>query len=166
MRSLPLMFVLSALAAAPLDDLTLLRTTGLRADTHHVQGIDTDGRRLWVTSVDKENRKGYLQEFAVSGEHLRSVDVTAGERYHPGGMTADGAALWLPVAEYRRDSSSVIQKRNSGTLALESQFDVPDHIGCIAASPRELIGANWDSRDFYVWDRAGHLLRKLPNPTP
>src|SRR4051794_7717922 len=164
MRSLSILFALTALAAAPLDDLTLLRTTDLRADTHHVQGIDTDGRHLWVTSVDKESRKGYLQEFAMSGEHVRTVDVTAGERYHPGGMTADAAALWLPVAEYRRDSSSVIQKRNSSTLALESQFDVPDHIGCIAASPRELIGAEWGKRRFFLWDRPGHLLRKPPQP--
>ena len=71
----------------------------------------------------------------------------------------------MPVAEYRRDSSSVVQKRNVRTLELEYKFDVADHIGCIAAAPGVLIGANWDSRDFYVWDRTGRLLRKLANPT-
>ena len=160
------MLALGALAAAP-PGLKLVRTTPLRADTHHVQGIDFDARRLWVTSVDKENRKGYLQEFALAtGEQRRTVDVTSGERYHPGGLSADGASFWLPVAEYRRDSSSVVQQRSIRSLEVESHFDVPDHIGCIAAPPGELIGANWDSRDFYIWDRAGRLLRKVANPTP
>ncbi|HEX7200766.1 MAG TPA: DUF6454 family protein, partial [Dongiaceae bacterium] len=164
MRAL-FLFAILAITAASQSELTLIRTTDLKADTHHVQGIDFDDRHLWVTSVDKDSRKGYLQEFALAtGEHLRSVEVTTGIRFHPGGMSADGEHLWLPVAEYRRASSSVIQKRNRRTLELESQFDVADHIGCLAAGPGVLIGANWDSRDFYVWDLAGRLLRKVPNP--
>jgi len=166
-RHMAVLFALGVLTAAPFADLTLLRTLDLRADTHHVQGIDFDERRLWVTSVDKDAHKGYLQEFDLtSGEHHRTLDVTNGKRYHPGGLSADGESLWFPVAEYRRDSSSVIQKRSVSTLKLEFQFDVPDHIGCLAVVPDALIGANWDSRDFYVWDRAGRLLRKVANPTP
>lgn len=166
MRALVLIPILT-LAVAAQSELTLVRTTDLKADTHHVQGIDFDERYLWVTSVDKEQHRGYLEEFALgTGEHRRTVEVTAGVRFHPGGMSADGDSLWLPVAEYRRASSSVIQKRNVRTLELESQFDVADHIGCIAAGPGVLIGANWDSRDFYVWDLKGRLLRKVANPTP
>ncbi len=166
MRPLLLLVLLSTVAASQ-SELTLVRTTDLKGNTHHVQGIDFDERHLWVTSVDKELQKGYLQEFSLStGEELRTVEVTAGIRFHPGGMSADAESLWLPVAEYRRASSSVIQKRNVRTLELEYQFDVADHIGCIAVTPDVLIGANWDSRDFYVWDRKGLLLRKVPNPTP
>jgi hypothetical protein len=166
MRAL-ILFALVAFTVVAQSELTLVRTTDLKADTHHVQGIDFDDRHLWVTSVDKDQHRGYLQEFALgTGEHVRTVDVTAGIRFHPGGMSADGDSLWLPVAEYRRASSSVIQKRNVRTLELESQFDVADHIGCIAVGPGVLIGANWDSRDFYVWDMNGRLLRKLANPTP
>ena len=113
-----------------------MRTTDLRGDTHHVQGIDFDERHVWVTSVDKAQRKGYLQEFSVAtGEPLRSVDVATGDRFHPGGISADGPSLWIPVAEYRRDSSSVIQKRSVRTLELLYEFDVADHIGCIAVAP-------------------------------
>jgi hypothetical protein len=72
--------------------------------------------------------------------------------------------LWLPVAEYRRESSATIQKRSKRTLEIESQFDVADHIGCIAVTPTEVVGGNWDSRDFYVWDRNGRQLRKVANP--
>src|SRR3954452_10955090 len=125
-----LLLAVAALAAAPLADLTLVRSTDLHADTHHVQGIDFDRSRLWVTSVDKDRHKGYLQEFALStGQHLRTVDVTAAERFHPGGLSADGESLWLPVAEYRRDSSSIIQQRSLRTLEVQSQFEVADHIG-------------------------------------
>jgi hypothetical protein len=163
-RHLALLVSFAPLHAA---DLQPVRTVTLAGDTRHVQGIDCDDRRLWVTSVDRSARQGWLMEFSpANGERLRAVDVTAGERYHPGGMTADGDSLWIPVAEYRRASTSVIQKRNARTLELESQFEVADHIGCIAAAPGVLIGANWDSRDFYVWDRSGKLLRKVPNPTP
>ena len=42
---------------------------------------------------------------------------------------------------------------------------MPDHIGCVAVTPEFLIGGNWDSRDFYVWDRQGKLLRKVPGTT-
>ena len=139
--------LLVALNAASQSDLTLVRTTDLRGDTHHVQGIDFDERHVWVTSVDKDQRKGYLQEFSMAtDEHVRTFDVTEGDRFHPGGISADGESLWVPVAEYRRDSSSVVQKRNVRTLELEYKFDVADHIGCIAAAPGVLIGANWDSR--------------------
>jgi hypothetical protein len=147
-------------AAAP------VRVLELKGATHHVQGIDLDARRLWVTSVDTEARKGYLHEFALPGGTLaRAVDVSDGVRFHPGGIAADASSIWLPVAEYRRASTSVIQRRDKRTLEVESQFAVNDHIGCIAVTGDELIGGNWDSREFYVWDRGGKLLREIANPT-
>jgi len=150
-----------------LADLPLVRTLELKGTTHHVQGIDLDETRLWVTSVDREARKGYLHEFALpSGELRRTVDVGVADQFHPGGLARDGESLWIPVAEYRRESTATIQRRNARTLELEAQFAVADHIGCIAAGPDFLIGGNWDSRTFYVWDKSGKLLRKVPNPTP
>jgi hypothetical protein len=155
-----------ALAAASAPELTLVRTTTLQGDTHHVQGIEFDDSHLWVTSVDKTRRRGYLQEFSLSDGRLRrTIDVSTGDRFHPGGVSASGESLWVPVAEYRRASSSVLQKRSLRTLKLEYEFAVADHIGCVAAAPEALIGANWDSRDFYVWDKTGRLIRKMPNPT-
>ena len=165
MRPLPAAIVVFAMTAAPQSDLTLVRTISLQSDTHHVQGIDFDERRVWVTSVDKAGHKGYLQEFSISsGEHLRTVDVTRGDQYHPGGMSLSGDSLWMPVAEYRRESSAVVQKRSTRTLELHYEFAVADHIGCVAVGPDFLIGANWDIRDFYIWDQAGRLIRKAANP--
>lgn len=155
------------LLAASIADLPIVRTIELRGETHHVQGVDFDETRLWVTSVDRDARKGFLYEFALpSGEQRRTVEVESGNRFHPGGLSRDGDSLWVPVAEYRRESSAIIQKRNARTLELEAQFEVADHIGCVAAAPDFLIGGNWDSRTFYVWDRNGKLLRKVANPTP
>ena len=158
--------MLSTLIAASLSDLRLLRVVELHAETHHVQGIDTDGQRLWLSSVDSANRKGYLYEFAIdSGQLIRQVEVERGGQFHPGGIAADRDSVWLPVAEYRRESSSVIQQRNLRTLELMSQFDVADHIGCVTVVRDRLLGGNWDSRLFYEWDRKGTLLRKTANPT-
>ena len=158
--------MLFLLAAAGLSDLPLVRTVQLSGATHHVQGIDFDDTRLWVTSVDRAARKGYLHEFSLPGGELRrTVEVGSGEQFHPGGMAREGDALWIPVAEYRRDSSATIQQRNARTLEVEFQFGIPDHIGCVAAGPDVLIGGNWDSRKFYIWDRKGKLLRTVDNPT-
>jgi hypothetical protein len=131
-----------------------------------VQGIDCDARVVWVTSVDRESQSGYLQEFLLStGEMLRQTVLRDGPRYHPGGITVDGDSIWIPLAEYRRQSSSVIQRRNRRTLELESQFPVADHIGCVAVAGDRVIGGNWDSREFYVWDREGRPIEKVPNST-
>jgi len=155
------------LAAATVGDLPLVRTVPLTGATHHVQGIDFDETRLWVTSVDPSARKGYLLLFSLpGGELLRTVEIGTGDRFHPGGMARDGDSLWIPVAEYRRNSSATIQRRNAQTLELEFQFEVSDHIGCVAAGPDVLVGGNWDSRKFYLWDRSGKLQRTVDNPTP
>jgi hypothetical protein len=119
-----------------------------------------------VTSVDTAARKGYLQEFSrATGDLLRSIEVQDGDRFHPGGFAADETSVWLPVAEYKRNSSAVIQQRNKQTLKVEFQFEVADHVGCVAVSPEFVIGGNWDSLDFYVWDHRGKLVRKVSSTT-
>jgi hypothetical protein len=150
----------------PVDALPEPTILPLRGTVYHVQGIDLDEGTLWVTSVDSTTRKGYLHEFGLpSGELTRSVEIQDGVRFHPGGIAADASSIWIPVAEYKRNSSTVIQRRNRRTLELESQFAVNDHIGCIAVRGGELVGGNWDSRELYVWDPQGKLRQKIPNTT-
>lgn len=144
----------------------LVRTLPLQGPVNHVQGIEFDDRVVWVTSVDAVRRKGFLWEFALdSGQMLRVVEIQNGPQFHPGGIAADATSLWIPVAEYRPHSTSTIQKRNKQTLALEFQFRVADHTGCIAVTPEYLIGGNWDSRDFYFWDQGGRLVRMIQSDT-
>ena len=145
---------------------SLSRTIELKGTTHHVQGVEFDARSAWISSVDSQTRKGYLQRFSFdSGMLLQTVEVQDRERFHPGGIAADGESLWIPVAEYRPHSTSVIQKRDKKTLQVTFQFQVADHIGCVAATPDYLIGGNWDSREFYVWDYQGRLIRTIHSET-
>jgi WD40 repeat protein len=144
----------------------LARIIALKGPTHHVQGIDFDADTAWVSSVDSQSRKGFLQTFSFdSGALLQTVEVQDGDRFHPGGIAADGNSLWMPVAEYRANSTSIIQKRDKKTLKVTFQFPVADHIGCIAVTPKYLVGGNWDSRDFYLWDYSGKLMQKIPSST-
>lgn len=148
------------------SDWKLTRTIEIEASIFHVQGIDFDADHFWITSVDSAHRKGYLQEFGWdSGARVRGVELQDGERFHPGGFASDATSLWIPVAEYRRESSAVIQRRNKRSLKIEESFQVADHIGCIAVNSEYVVGGNWDSRDFYLWDRHGNLIRKIASET-
>ncbi len=100
------------------------------------------------------------------GKPIKSVEVQDGDRIHPGGIAGDGPTLWVPVAPYARTGQSLIEQRNKETLELISSFTVEDHIGCVAAGADRLYGGNWDSRQIYVWDMRGKLLKRLDNPTP
>ncbi|MBI5280667.1 MAG: hypothetical protein HY858_03215 [Candidatus Solibacter usitatus] len=145
--------------------LTLVRTLALEGDTFHVQGIALDGPSLWVTSVDQPSRKGWLFEYSLeSGKRLRAVELQQGAMYHPGGFDVDGDSLWIPVAEYRKESRSIIQRRLKQTLELLSSFEVADHIGCLTSAGGRLVGGNWDARKFYEWTPDGRQLRVRSNP--
>ncbi|MBZ5636440.1 MAG: DUF6454 family protein [Acidobacteriia bacterium] len=152
-------------AARELSGMELAGVTDLKGTVYHVQGIDFDEQSVWVTSVDAPNQKGYLHEYSSSGELRRSIEIQDGVRFHPGGIASDGSSFWVPIAEYRAHSTTVVQRRNKKTLEVEYAFEVPDHIGCIAVTPEYLIGGNWDSKDFYVWDHEGRLIRKVPSGT-
>lgn len=167
MRLLAVLLLAAAVAqaAGELSTADLLATIPLEGETHHVQGIVVEPSRLLVTSVDRPKQRGLLMEFELpSGRHLRTAEIHEGDRYHPGGLSAFAGSLWIPVAEYKRSSTSVIQKRNRRTLELEAQFAVDDHIGCVAVNREHVVGANWDAREIYVWDHSGRLLRKTANP--
>src|SRR5437016_8516859 len=106
--------VLLAVQVAVLSDFKMVRVLELKAATQHVQGIDFNDRLLWVTSVDKQSRKGWHQQFSLAtGELTRQTEISDGIRFHPGGISADGESLWIPVADYRRQCRSRIQTRTS-----------------------------------------------------
>jgi hypothetical protein len=147
-----------------LSDWKLVRTLQLEGKTFHVQGVDADGEHVWVTSCDRAGHKAFLHRFSMaSGVLEQAVDITDGVRYHPGGIDSDATSIWVPVAEYRASSTAVIERRDKRTLQIQFRFAVPDHIGCVAITPELIIGGNWDSRNFYVWNHRGELLRTVAN---
>jgi hypothetical protein len=151
-------------ADARIESLPPLGVIELTSPLEHVQGIDVHDHRIWVSSVDRHSRKGFLRIFDLrSGRLLRETEVQDGERFHPGGVSLDGRSVWVPVAEYRANSTSVIQRRNRETLALEASFPVADHIGCIARAGAHLAGGNWDSRILYRWTRDGRETGRVTN---
>lgn len=144
------------LMQARLDSMRLERVIPLVAALDHVQGVDVEGGRAWVSSVDRTAKKGWLHVFDLAtGKAIARTEVQMGGMYHPGGIALDGEFLWVPVAEYDRDGPSVIQKRGKRTLKLVSAFQVEDHIGCVASEGRFLVGGNWDATLIYRWSLDG-----------
>jgi hypothetical protein len=162
-RVLPLLL---ALQVEKLENMPRVEVQPLDGKLHHVQGIDIEGERLWVTSVHAVERKGYLHLFDRStGRMLTETEVQEGKRIHPGGIALWQESIWIPVAEYDRQGTTSIQKRDKHTLRLQRSFEVPDHIGCVAVDSDRIVGGNWDSLQFYVWTPAGRLIRKVDNRT-
>lgn len=136
----------------------------LKTELDHVQGIDTDGRRLWVSEVKRREKRGVLHEFEIDrGRHTRSLDLTRGEQYHPGGIALSGESIWVPMAEYRRNSSATVVRVDLAGWKVVEEVPVADHIGAVAADGNRLIGANWDARQFY--DLRTGTKRDNPHPT-
>jgi hypothetical protein len=174
--SLPgFVLVLSSLsvAAAPdqldhaIEHARLLGTLELSGELFHVQGLELDARRIWVTSVDQANRKGYIHEFdRRSGKLLRRLELTDGARYHPGGISLSGRSIWVPVAELRPNSSAVLIEVDADSLEIRRKIHVRDHLGCVAASGHTLVAGNWDSETLYIFDlRSNAPARTVPNPS-
>ena len=139
----------------------------LQGELFHVQGVDIDRRHIWVTSVDRDRHKGYLHEFdRATGRFLRRLELTDGDRYHPGGISLHGRSIWVPVAELKPNSSAVIEEIDTDTLQIRRKLSVADHVGCVAVSDRILVAGNWDSRLLYVFDlENGKRVGVIPNPT-
>ena len=145
----------------------LVGTLKLKGELFHVQGVELDGEHIWVTSVDRDNRKGYIHEFdRATGEFLRRVELTDGLRYHPGGISIHDGSIWVPVAEMKPRSSAVLVEIDKESLQIRRRIHVADHLGCVAASDGMLIAGNWDSRLLYIIDPTGAApVRFVRNPT-
>ncbi|HOJ60871.1 MAG TPA: DUF6454 family protein [bacterium] len=157
--------IVLAKEVAQLTDRPCLSVVEIMGDFDHVQGIAVDELHLWLTSVHRQDKTGFLHKYnRQTGALIRHTSVHENERYHPGGIALEGDSLWIPVAAYSREGSSSIEQRDTDTLERRGRFFVDDHIGCLAVTEKEIIGANWDARVFYFWDHAGVLIKKVENP--
>jgi hypothetical protein len=145
----------------------LLGALKLDGELFHVQGLAFEGRHIWVTSVDPENRKGYIHEFdRATGKFLRRLELTDGARYHPGGISISDRSIWVPVAELKPNSSAVLVEIDADSLRIRRKIHVADHLGCVAASGRSLVAGNWDSKLLYIFDlNNSKRVRIVPNPS-
>ena len=111
--------------------------------------------RAHLFKVDPSGR--LVQELAL-GESTRAI-------YHPGGMGFDGRNLWVPVAQYRPHSVSIIYRVDAQTLKAAPVFEVRDHVGALVYDGERnvLHGASWGSRTFHTWDLSGEELGRWTN---
>jgi hypothetical protein len=142
------------------------------ADRCHTQGIAFDEKFLYLSCVDQLQRQGWIYRIERSGmesgkQIYQKLNVTRAGQYHPSGLDISGSCLWVAVAEYHPSpaSSTVLCiDRSLFKPAGYRVFDVPDHIGALAAMKNWLVALNWDAKEFYLLDYSGKILVKGPNP--
>jgi hypothetical protein len=154
------------------------KTGSLRLDfnTHHPQGMEVVGDRIYLSSVeiierpekypvpvdgyDRSPGKGVGHLFVLEKDGTLVEDVVLGEgdMYHPGGIDVDRQGnVWVPVAEYRPDSQAIVYKVDPATFEARKMFTVDDHVGGVVRDQvtGRLVGQSWGSRRFYEWTTAG-----------
>jgi hypothetical protein len=139
--------------------------------THHPQGLVKIGERLFVSSVevkvptkrlpepsgdydrDAGEGVGHLFELDMAGNLIADLKLGEGPIYHPGGIDYDGTSIWVPVAEYRPNSRSIVYRVDPQAMTAIEVFRFADHIGAIVHNTDDhtLHGVSWGSRRFYRW---------------
>jgi Family of unknown function (DUF6454) len=136
----------------------LVASIPVRFRTFHPQGMVRIGETFFVSSVevrDREAGKGIGHLYKIDGDGNLVADLTLGEGniYHPGGIDYDGVNIWVPVAEYRPDSRSIVYRVDPETMKATEVLRFMDHIGAIVHNTDDhtLHGVSWGSRRFYRW---------------
>jgi uncharacterized protein DUF6454 len=139
--------------------------------TYHPQGMVKIGDTFYVTSVeikvpttrfpkpvdgydrDPGQGIGHLFKIDRTGKLLADLPLGEGTMYHPGGIDYDGTNIWIPVAEYRPDSRSIIYRVDPARMQAAEALRFADHIGAIVHNTDDntLHGVSWGSRRFYRW---------------
>jgi hypothetical protein len=155
----------------------------LNFPTYHTEGLAITPNHLFLSAVqiieptqkyptpvdgyDRTAGKGIGHLFVMDRQGHLQKDITLGEgdMYHPGGISYDGTNVWVPVAQYRPNSSAIIYRVDADSLAVHKQFRVNDHIGGIVRDETNghLVGNNWGSRRFYEWTADGKQIRSWNN---
>ena len=140
---------------------TLVASVPIAFRTFHPQGMVKIGEALFISSVeviDRDAAKGVGHLFKIDKAGNLIADLRLGEAamYHPGGIDYDGRGIWVPVAEYRPDSRSIVYRIEPETMKASEVFRFADHIGAIVhnTDSHALHGVSWGSRRFYRWTLA------------
>ncbi len=142
---------------------TQISSVQLKFPTYHPQGMVKVGDYYFMSSVEVIQKpinggtgegKGHLFKFDGNGNLITKITLGEGSIYHPGGIDFDGKFIWIPVAEYRPNSQSIIYKVDAQTLQITEVLRAKDHIGAIVydAENKKIHGASWGSRNFYEWE--------------
>ena len=153
---------------------------GFAAD--HPQGLLRVGEdRFFLSSVNFTRDSGGDIDHTVEGtgfliearrngsrvEEVARLKFGSGPVYHPGGLATDGTTIFVPVSEYRRDSSCHIYRVDAATMEIAGDpIAFPDHIGALSidVERRRIFGMSWGARKIYVWNFEWQLLYMNVNP--
>ena len=93
----------------------------------------------------------------AKGALLGDLVLGEGTMYHPGGIDYDGTSIWVPVAEYRPNSRSIVYRVDPAAMKSTEMFRYGDHVGGIVHNieAKSLHGVSWGSRRFYRWTLGG-----------
>ncbi len=163
----------------------LARSIRLRSTVYHPQGMTKVNGHFYVSAVELIERhqrlprpdadqkpertygrgRGHLFKFDERGNLIGQTILGEGSIYHPGGIDYDGKHLWIPVAEYRPYSRSIVYRVDPLDLSLREAFRVDDHIGALVFNRRDMSihGVSWGSREFYTWTKSGDLIARSEN---
>jgi hypothetical protein len=139
--------------------------------THHPQGMLKIGDALYFSSVeiktptkrfpqpvdgfdrDTGDGVGHLFKVDLKGNLIKEITLGEGSIYHPGGIDYDGRYIWVPVAEYRPNSRSIVYRVDPETMQATEMFRFNDHVGGLVrdTDDNSLHGVSWGSRRFYRW---------------
>jgi hypothetical protein len=148
-----------------------VRSVPINFLTHHPQGMVKIGDAFFVSSVeikvptkrfpqpvdgfdrDTGEGAGHLFKIDMNGNLIGGITLGEGSIYHPGGIDFDGKDIWVPVAEYRPNSRSIVYRVDPNTMKATEVFRFPDHVGGIVhnTDDKTLHGVSWGSRRFYRW---------------
>ncbi len=138
----------------------------LQFPSFHPQGMVKIGDYFFMSSVEVTRKRqdndggegiGHLFKFDATGKLITKITLGEGLIYHPGGIDFDGQFIWVPVAEYRPNSRSIIYKVDPKTMKALEMMRFEEHIGGIVhdTDANTLNAVSWGSRSFYQWTLNG-----------
>lgn len=153
-------------------------------EDHHPQGMVKIGDDFYLSTVRIAERpapyaapqdgydrspgkgSGFLLKISGTGELLGTTALGEGDIYHPGGLDFDGTSIWVPVAEYRPNSASIVYRVDPATMKATEIFRFADHLGGLTVDRENhrLHAVSWGSRRFYQWDSDPTAIRSRPRP--
>lgn len=153
--------------------------------TFHPQGMSLAGDKIFLSSVeiieptvrypspvdgyDRSTGKGRGHVFVIdrSGRLLKDIVLGEDTVYHPGSTDFDGENVWVPVAEYRPNSKSIVYTIDPDTYQVTEQFRQADDVGGVVAGQKtnRVSGVSWGSRKLFTWNNRGKLLGTQANPS-
>ena len=123
-----------------------------------------------INGLDRDTGEGtgHLFKLDLKGNLVADLKLGEGAMYHPGGIDYDGRHIWVPVAEYRPNSRSIVYRVDPATMKAEEMFRFADHLGGLVRNTDDntLHAVSWGSRRFYRWtlDAGGTVTNASADP--